>query len=309
MRICITGCAGFVGSNLARRLIKDGHEVVGLDNFSHGLKSNIEGLDMEFYERDLTDSEALTDLKFDVCVHLASEKIPRYSDAFFTLENNHEMLSTVIYACLHNDAKLLFASTSDVYGRNPNAPFKETDALVLGPTTVKRWSYAASKIHAEHYIQACAAHYNLKYVIMRFFSAYGPYQSPGWWGGVQSAFIDNIAAGKAIDIHGEGHQSRCFIYIDDLIDGIIAAINAENDIFNIGNPTADITIYGLAKLLFQLFDRIVPVNYLPYSSLGNYEDANVKIPDVSKARDMLGFDPKVSLYDGLKRTVEWKLRL
>lgn len=306
MRIAITGAAGFVGCNLARRLIKDGHEVIGIDNFSHGSRNNIGGLDMEFIEADLTDDDCLKGLQFDLCVHLASEKIPRYSDAFFTLENNHEMLSNVIYACLWNDAKLLFASTSDVYGKNNLIPYTEDSDMVLGPSTVKRWAYAASKIHAEQYIQACASHYGLKYVIMRFFSSYGPYQNCTWWGGPQGLFIDKMIKGEAIDIHGDGLQTRSFTYIDDTVEGIVLCMRAENDIFNIGNPEGEITILGLAGVISALLNKPPIIKRIPYETFGKYEDVRFRVPDISKASLKLGFHPEIGLIEGLKRTIEWQ---
>ena len=306
MKVAIMGVAGFVGCNLARRLISEGHEVIGIDNFSHGSRTNIGGLDMEFIEADLTDDDCLKGLTFDLCVHLASEKIPRYSDAFFTLENNHEILSNVIYACLWNNAKLLFASTSDVYGKNEQPPFSEKSPLVMGETTVKRWAYAVSKIHAEYYIQACAAHYGLKYVIMRFFSAYGPYQNTSWWGGPQGIFIDKMLKGQPVEIHGDGRQTRCFTYIDDLVDGIVRCIGAENDIFNIGNPDTETTIMELCLLIAGIVDRLPILHYVPYETFGNYEDIRRRVPDITKARELLGYDPKVNLYDGLVKTIEWQ---
>lgn len=305
MKICVTGAAGFIGSNLAKRLISEGHEVIGIDNFSHGSRRNIEGLDMQFIEGDLTCDETLKGLKFDVCVHLASQKIPRYEDAFCTLEYNHEMLSQVIYACLYNDAKLVFSSTSDVYGKNPADSFAEDADLVLGPTTVKRWAYATSKIHAEQYIQACSAHYGLDYVIMRFFSAYGPNQNVTWWGGPQGLFIQNLIEGKPLEIHGDGYQSRCFTYIDDLVDGILICMEQKNDIYNIGNPSALINIRGLALMIAGLMDVQPVLNFVPYETFGKYEDVRVRVPNIDKLRDK-GYEPQYNLFEGLKKTIEWQ---
>lgn len=305
MKVLVTGAAGFIGSNLAKRLIDEGHEVIGIDNLSHGTRRNIEGLEMQFIEADLTDDDTLKDVKFDLCIHLASEKIPRYEDAFFTLEHNHEMLSQVIYACLANDAKLLFSSTSDVYGKNPYVPFTEDANMVLGPTTVKRWAYATSKIHAEQYIQACASHYGLKYVIMRFFSAYGPRQNVTWWGGPQGVFIQNLIDGKPIEIHGDGRQQRCFTYIDDLVDGILICMGQENDIYNIGNPATEISIDTLAGTIAMLM-RVTPdIKYIPYATFGNYEDVRRRIPDIGKLR-ALGYNPKWDIYEGMKKTIRWQ---
>jgi UDP-glucose 4-epimerase len=302
MRILITGCAGFIGSNLARRLLNDGHDVIGIDNFSHGLRENIEGLEIEFYETDLTCDFDFP--QFDLCIHLASEKIPRYTNAFRTLTDNHEMIERVIYACLKNNAKLMYASTSDVYGKNLDLPYYEESALVLGPTTVKRWAYAVSKIHGEHYIQACADEYGLEYVIMRFFSAYGPRQNRTWWGGPQGVFIQKMLRGEEMDIHGDGMQTRCFTYIDDLVDGIVHCMRTQNEIFNIGS-TEEMTIFGLATTIAALMNAEPKLRFIPYETFGKYEDVRFRRPDVTKL-ERLGWRAKTDLIEGLKKTIAWQ---
>lgn len=313
MKVVITGVAGFIGSNLAERLIANGDEVVGFDDLSHGNMNNltdvIESNNFSFFLRDITGPIVWEANSADAVVHLASEKIPRYSNSYNTITRNQDMIVSVVDLARRSGARLLFASTSDVYGKNENIPFSEESELVMGNTNVKRWSYAVSKIHSEHYIIASHDKYGLDYTIMRFFSCYGKHQAHGWWGGVQSAFMENTLLGNDIEIHGSGQQSRCFTYIDDAVDGIMLCLTraeATNEIFNIGNPSSYCTIYGLSKRIFEITGKSVGINYIPYSDLGKYEDSKIKMPDITKARKLLGFEPRWNLLDGLKQTIEWQ---
>ena len=158
MKILITGVAGFIGSNLAKRLLERGHHVTGIDNLNYGFMRNIEPVqgnpDFQFIMGDIANPLMLKDVKADIIVHLASQKIPRYTNALRTLEENYLMLRNVVHKCNMDKSKILFASTSDVYGKNPNIPFAESSDLVMGPTTVKRWAYALSKMYGEQYIIA-----------------------------------------------------------------------------------------------------------------------------------------------------------
>lgn len=310
MKVLITGVAGFIGSNLAERLLGEGHTVFGVDNMSHGKSSNMDECRRYVnFTWGLEDASVFDpDEEIDAIVHLASEKIPRYSDSFGTLSHNYKMTEQVVKLALKYKARLLFASTSDIYGLNETAPFSEDSRLVMGNTDVKRWAYAVSKMHSEHYIIGSHDKDGLGYTIMRFFSCYGKNQASGWWGGAQSVFIENILRGKEVQIHGSGMQSRCFTYIDDVIDGIMLCLikeEANNQIFNLGNPSAYVTIYGLYKLISGLVDKYAPVTYMPYSELGKYEDSKMKIPDITKAKSILGFEPKVGLYDGIVNTINW----
>lgn len=311
MKVLITGVAGFIGSNLTERLLSQGHSVIGVDNLSHGklenIKPFIDNIDFDFHMEDVEDFRNVE--SFDAVVHLASEKIPRYSDSYATLRNNYLMTSRVVDLVLSRKARLLFASTSDIYGKNETIPFKEDSEFVFGNSDVKRWAYAVSKLHSEHFIIGAHDHYGLDYTIMRFFSCYGKNQAEGWWGGVQSAFMDNVIEGKSIEIHGSGMQSRCFTYIDDVVDGIILCLTkeeAKNQIFNIGNPSAMCTVYGMSKLVFNCLDKAVPIEYIPYASLGKYEDSKAKFPNIDKAKQLLGYSPKVNLLEGVDKTIKWK---
>ncbi|OFX80544.1 MAG: hypothetical protein A2X12_08420 [Bacteroidetes bacterium GWE2_29_8] len=320
MHILITGVAGFIGSNLAKLLLSKGYKVTGIDNLSYGLERNIAEIkDMkkfDFIFGDLCNPLILNEIKADVIVHLASQKIPRYSNALRTLEENNIMLKNIISKSLHDRCRLLFASTSDVYGKNTNLPFSEEHDLVLGPTTIKRWSYALSKIYGEQYIIANSDEYGLEYTIVRFFGSYGENQNLTWWGGPQSGFITKAFNKEAIEIHGDGLQTRTFTYIADTVEALFLCITndkAKNEIFNIGSfPDEEITIVDLAKTIWKLIngpDSEAKLNYIPYSTFGRYEDVMRRIPDINKIVDYFGYQPKFKLEEGLERTIEWQRKL
>jgi UDP-glucose 4-epimerase len=320
VKIFITGAAGFIGSNLSSTLLRSGHTVIGLDDFSYGEKRNIAGFEADpnftFHEGNVLDIQQYLQDDIDTVVHLASQKIPRYTNAYKTIVDNNLMTDKVIEACLSINARLVFASTSDVYGKNPHVPFTENSDLVLGPTTVKRWAYAASKLFSEHKIIATSDEKGLEYCIMRFFGSYGPNQNLTWWGGPQSVFIGKANQDETIEIHGHGQQTRTFTYIDDTVQGIVLCItspNAKNEIYNIAsNPTEEITIEDLGKVIWHLVrgEHSDPkLQFIPYETFGNYEDVMRRVPSIEKIKTQLGFDPKHSLIEGLKATIAWQLTL
>ena len=230
MKILITGVAGFIGSNLAKRLLERGHTVIGMDNLNYGFMRNIEFVkdkpNFQFIMGDIANPLILKDVKADIVVHLASQKIPRYTNALRTLEENYLMLRNVVQKCIHDKSKIIFASTSDVYGKNPNIPFMKIGSG-NGPTTVKRWAYALSKMYGEQYIIANHDEYGLTYTITRFFGSYGPHQNLTWWGGPQSVFIEKAFKKESIDIHGDGSQTRTFTYVDDTVSALVLCVENE----------------------------------------------------------------------------------
>lgn len=317
MKVLITGVAGFIGSNLANRLLERGHDVIGIDNLSYGFIRNIEFANQQpnfkFIMGDIANPLILKDVKVDIVVHLASQKIPRYSNALRTLEENYLMLRNVVQKCILDKSKILFASTSDVYGKNPKIPFNENSDLVMGPTTVKRWSYALSKMYGEQYIIANHDEYGLKYTITRFFGSYGPNQNLTWWGGPQSVFIDKAIKKEPIEIHGDGSQTRTFTYVNDTVNALVLCIENEksdNEIFNTGSKlNAEITIKNLAILIWKMIngkDSEPLLKFIPYSQFGNYEDVMRRVPDISKLCSYFNFQPEWDLEQGLRTTIEWQ---
>jgi UDP-glucose 4-epimerase len=320
MKVIITGAAGFIGSNLARKLLELNHTVIGIDNLSHGFIRNIDGFKTHpgftFLQGDIADPYILNAHQADVIVHLASQKIPRYSNALRTIDENYMMLRNVVQKCVSDHSKIVYASTSDVYGKNPVYPFSEESDLVMGPTTVKRWSYALSKIYGEQYIIANHEEFGIDYTIARFFGSYGPNQNLTWWGGPQSVFIEKAIRNEPVEIHKNGLQSRTFTYVDDTVDALTLFITDEksnNQIFNTGSkPDAEISILDLSLLIWKLVngtDSEPKLKFIPYESFGKYEDVMRRVPDISKIKRYFNFEPSWSLEEGLKKTIEWQKNL
>ena len=317
-KILVTGVAGFLGSNLLNQLLARGHQVVGIDNLSMGRRENIAhhlgNPGFQFLERDITYANAFTDLDSDIdcVVHLAAFKIPRYGKAIDTLRINFRGTENALDFAVRNECKCVLASTSDVYGRNPKLPFAEGDDCVIGSSKVPRWSYAVSKLFDEHLALAYQDSYGIPVTLLRFFGSYGPNQHLSWWGGPPPVFIDAALNGEEIPIHGDGLQTRSFTFVTDTVAGIYAAIvkpEANGEIFNIGS-TSEVTILDLAHLTWKLVNPSAQprIKFVPYESFSNkkYDDVRRRVPDVSLCSRVLGVEAKVSLEQGLARTIEWQ---
>jgi UDP-glucose 4-epimerase len=313
--IGITGAAGFIGSNLTAELLRQGYSVVALDNLSMGHWENLQHVAkhprFRFVHADVRDSPSLRAAFADVdaLVHLAAFKIPRYGNALDTLLINTQGMSHVLEVAQESGCKVVAASTSDVYGKNTDLPFHEESDLVLGPSTVRRWSYAVSKLFNEHLCLAYKDACDLAVVSLRFFGSYGPREHRSWWGGPQSVFIESILDGRPIEIHGDGQQTRTFTYVADTVDGIIRALEqdtANGEILNIGSER-EISILSLAQSIVGLIGQSVPFRFVDYGSFTGkkYEDVRQRIPCMAKARHLLGFRATTSLEDGLVRTIDW----
>ena len=319
--IIVTGVAGFVGSNLAKKLIENGSKVFGIDNLSQGFRRNIKDVkkskNFEFIKSDVRDLEGLKKIfnrkKINYIIHLAAYKIPRYGNAMDTLMVNSKGTEAMLELARKTKAKLVFASTSDVYGKNKELPFSETSNLVIGSSKVKRWAYAASKIFDEHLCFAYQEKYGVRSTILRFFGGYGPNQNLTWWGGPQSVFIDCALNNKAMTIHGDGKQRRSFTFIDDLVNGIYAATfspRSDNEIFNIGNDR-DISIRELADMIWKMVRGTkAKIKYIPYEKLSKgYEDVIKRVPDMTKTKKILRVKALTQLEQGLPQTIEWQRRV
>lgn len=313
----VTGVAGFIGANLAESLLARGYRVVGLDNLSQGTLDNLvhcmANPNFQLIQEDIRDATAVERASegCEVLVHLAAYKIPRYSDAYDTLMINALGSEHIAQAAAKTGAKVVAASTSDVYGKNPQVPFSEQSNLVIGNPDVRRWAYAISKMFEEQLLFACHERFGINVVLLRFFGGYGPYQNLTWWGGPQSVFINHALDNEEIPLHGDGQQTRSFTYVSDHVAGIIAAMEkseANNLVFNSGN-THEITIEHLARTIWRLVrgDEPAKLKFIPYETFGKYEDVLRRVPDNSRMRDLLGVTPQVDLEDGLKRTIRWQI--
>ena len=316
--IIVTGAAGFIGANLVERLLMHGHEVIGIDDLSAGSRGNLESASQSncfrLIEADIT-SPVIWDAlpaAAQAVVHLAAKKIPRYGGTSETLRVNYEGTRQALEYCCRSAAKLIFASTSDVYGCSPHLPFREDGDCVIGTSKSPRWAYAISKLFDEHLVLAYQDEHGVPVVILRYFGSYGPKQPLSWWGGAPPVFIEAVLNDKPITVHGDGSQTRCLTYIDDVIDATYAALirpEAVGEIINIGSQF-EISMLDLAKRIKALSNTpgIANIQLVPYESFTGkpYQDVMKRVPDTSLAKRVLDFEATITLDEGLTRTIKWQ---
>lgn len=314
----ITGAAGFVGSHLCEKLASLGYQVRGVDNLSIGSLKNFDSIktnkNLTFYKTDITNFQSVAKIfnKVDVIIHLAANKIPRYGNRLQTLLINTKGTENILEVVKNNKSKVIFSSTSDIYGKSNHLPFRENGDIVLGPSDVARWAYAASKIFDEHLCFGYWEQYKVPFVILRLFNIYGPRHSRNWLGGPPSLFIDSIFNEQEVEIHGSGQQTRAFTYVDDIVDAIIKSVEqqkAVGQIINLGS-TQEISILNFAKLISKLAKKPLKIKRVSYRSFTGkpYEDVLRRRPDVKKAKSILNWQSTTPLEEGLKKTIAWHKR-
>ncbi|MGH9153107.1 MAG: NAD-dependent epimerase/dehydratase family protein [Acidimicrobiales bacterium] len=314
MRVLITGGAGYIGSHLVDRLCEEGHQVTVLDNLTTGKARNIGHRlgAIRFINGSILDA-ALVDREVeraDLVFHLAAAVGVRHivESPLESLLVNTKGTEHVLASCFRYWRRVLVASTSEVYGRTSKIPMHEDDDRVLGPTTVHRWSYSTAKAIDEHLALAYHAQ-GLPVVIVRYFNSYGPRLDPRGYGSVVANFLRQALAGQPLTVHGDGGQSRCFTYVDDTVGGTLLAGFSEavtGKVVNLGNPR-ETTILQLAEMIREYVGSTSPVEPTSYESYygPGFADTRRRVPDVSRARELLGWEPTVSLEEGLGRTYEW----
>ncbi|MBN1486503.1 MAG: GDP-mannose 4,6-dehydratase [Anaerolineae bacterium] len=313
----VTGGAGFVGSNLVDTLLKSGHRVTVLDDLSVGKMRNIAhhlaNPSFRFIKGSVLDVPLVERLMsgVDAVYHLAAVVGVKYvvDDPLRGMLVNVNGTENILKAALKYQRKVLVTSSSEVFGRPVNVPLSENDATVLGPTSVPRWSYAVSKLLDEHLAFAYNKQQQLPTVVVRYFNAYGPRLDPLGYGSVIAKFITQALSGKPLTVHGDGSQTRSFTFVGDTVRGTMAAMDtpeAEGLAFNIGNRR-ECTINQLAGWVRDAFDGAVEIEHIPYEQAygKNFEDTKRRCPDISRAREVLGFEAQVPLEDGLRRTILW----
>lgn len=316
--ILVTGAAGFIGSHLCTSLVEKGYKVIGVDDLSKGSEKNLSAVlkdtNFDFKKIDIVKRKNLLSRieHADVIVHLAAAKIPRYGNRVETLRVNSLATENVLELARKLKSKFIFASTSDVYGKMANLPFKENSDLKFGAPEVARWAYAVSKLYDEHLIFGYSEQYGLDFVILRFFGIFGPNQHRSWSGGPQSLFIDAILSGEPIEIHGNGEQKRTFLYVEDAVDAIIKAIGSEKavgQVINIGSEQ-ETTILALAKEISRIAGKSFRFKKIAYKSFTGkkYEDILRKRPDINKAKSLLNWKPSTDMREGLGKTILWYIR-
>jgi nucleoside-diphosphate-sugar epimerase len=302
LRVLITGVAGFIGSNLANSHLSQGHEVFGVDNFSTGKKRNISSLSgLRFIESQVTESIAILPKRVDVVYHFASPASPEkyMAQATNTMEVNTVGTIALLQYCLATNARLVFASTSEVYGDPLVSPQHEDywgNVNPIGPRSV----YDEAKRFGETIIAQYQRDSSVNAGIIRIFNTYGPNMDP-YDGRVVSNFLRQALLSKPLTIYGDGQQTRSFCYIDDLIRGIQAMGRSDsNGPINLGNPEEK-TLLELAELVLKTTESS---SRLEYRALPE-DDPKQRCPDLSRAKKILDWEPKESLVSGIEKTANW----
>jgi len=318
VKALITGGAGFVGSHLAERLLERGHEVLVIDDLSTGSIDNLshlKGRSGFSYEIDSIDNEPLlAELidRSDVVFHLAAAVGVKLivDQPVHTIETNVHGTEVVLKHANKKKKLVIIASTSEVYGKSTDIPFREDADLVLGATVKHRWAYACSKLIDEFLALAYWKERKLPVVIVRLFNTVGPRQT-GQYGMVLPTFVRQALAGEAITVFGDGLQSRSFTYVGDVVDALIDLAGeprAVGEVFNIGN-TGEVTIRELAERVKRLAHSESPIQYVPYDQAyeAGFEDMPRRVPDISKIHALTGFEPRLDLDDIIRIVIEHAL--
>ena len=305
MKSLVTGASGFIGSRLCARLVADGHEVVGFDNLSDGSMSNLAGVEgVEFHERDLRDEDALNKAASgcEVIFHQAAMRSVPRSMAMpgDTTDVNVRGTLNVLLAAHRNSARVVSASSSSVYGEQSEYPLHE--GLRPSPQS----PYAASKLAGEVYCQTWGKAFGVPTISLRYFNVYGPAQDPSSeYATVMPKFVLACLTGERPTIHGTGEQARDFTYIDDAVEGnLLAARAAEANpgaVLNIGGGRQPTSVNELLAIIAELTGtQPEPLHADPRPG-----DVWLTDADVSLAQRAIGYEPKVDIREGLRRSVEW----
>ncbi len=327
-QILITGGAGFIGSHLAEVMLSQGHHVTVIDDLSTGRMENIEPLvshpRFRFAIASITNEVVMDRLasECDTIIHLAAAVgvMLIVEKPVHTIETNVMGTEAVLKAALRYRAKVLIASTSEVYGKGNHVPFREDDDVVLGPTLRSRWAYAASKMVDEFLALAYHREKGLPVVVFRLFNTVGPRQT-GRYGMVIPRFVQQALRDEALTVFGDGKQSRCFLHVRDAVEAIIDLAEcpeAVGEVFNIGS-TEEVTIDNLAQRVLQVSRQFKgqtteavqsDVVHIPYDqayAIG-FEDMIRRIPDISKLNQFTGWVPRRSLDEILKSVVNQEVK-
>jgi UDP-apiose/xylose synthase len=338
LRLCILGCGGFIGSHLLDRLLsRRDYAVIGVDRASSKIKKHLGAPSFSFVQLDVDDSAQVRGSveQSDIVINLAALCIPSLYNTIplKVIQNNFTHPYGIAALCAEKKKWLIHFSTCEVYGRTVESyaqngaprgaqPFIEDETpLVLGPVNAQRWTYACAKQLLERALYAFHFEQGLEYTVIRPFNFIGPRMDfiPGVDGEgiprVVACFMEALFKGEPLKLVDGGKNRRSFTYIDDAVDAIVAIIDnnekARGQVFNIGNPRNETTIEELAARMKRLYERLVgPDRAIEIMSVGSeefygkgYEDCDRRIPDITKAGRLLGWEPKTSLEDALEKTM------
>jgi UDP-glucose 4-epimerase len=309
----VTGGAGFIGSHLVEKLLERGYLVHAIDDLSTGRRENIAHLegDRRFsYTLDtILNTDVMEDLVgwSDVVFHLAAGVGVEYvmQNRLRALEVNVRGTEVVLSVASKHASKVVLFSSSEVYGKSVQVPFKEEDDSLMGPTTLTRWSYAVTKALDEIMALAYSAEKDLPVVILRVFNTCGPRQT-GRYGMVVPRLVQQALAGEPMTVFGDGTQTRCFASVHDIVAGVVDLGECEGaigEIFNIGSDV-EVSIGELAERVKAVTSSASPIEFVPYERAygPGFEDMMRRVPDLTKIRSMIGFERRIDL-DGMIRSV------
>src|SRR5882672_6300148 len=313
MRVLITGGAGFLGSHLAEGFLNRGDEVFVMDLAPSTKVEHLLANPQFHYVRDSVFSEGMLEsliLKCDLVYHLAAVVgVEHYvGDPYQVLTVNINGTQEVLTAAFRHQKKVVFTSTSEVYGRNTAVPFHEDSDRVLGSTRTDRWCYSTSKAAGEHFCFAFAR-MGLRVVVLRYFNVYGPRLDQMDRGRVVTIFMGQLLRGEPLTVIGDGAQTRTFAYVEDAVRATVQAglrPEAEGLAINVGSEE-EISILDLAHRMVRISGSTSRVICVPQEAVYDqgYEDIPRRVPAVRRMRDILGVRADTPLDDGLKRTIEW----
>ena len=315
MRILVTGGAGFIGSHLCERLLKEGHHVNVIDNLTTGRMENISGClkseAFKFINDSVLNEKMMYTLidKSDIIFHLAAAVGVKLivEEPVQTIETNIRGTEVVLDIAKKFGKRVVITSTSEVYGKNGNIPFREEDDCLLGSTMFSRWSYACSKAIDEFLSIAYHRQFGLPVLIVRLFNTVGERQT-GQYGMVIPRFVKSALKGEPLTVYGNGKQTRCFAYVKDVLDGLMALANdlsAYGNVFNIGS-TEEVSIENLAIMIKEMTNSLSEIKYIPYEEAYGqaFDDMLRRVPSLDKIYKQVGYHPKTTLEKTLEIIIE-----
>jgi len=312
--IVVTGAGGFIGSHVTDALLQRGERVLALDLLlkpSRNLADASSNSRFAYRSCDVTRPTSVQrafSASPEAVIHAAATVgVGAYVSApMETIESSVIGTRTLVRECLPRLTRFVYLSSSEVFGRNPEVPWRENSDRVLGDPSLDRWSYSSSKGICEHLVNAAHTQFQLPTTIVRPFNIYGPRQRPAF---VVPITIHRVLNGIRPVIYGDGEQTRCFTYVGDLVQGILAALDASAGVgqtFNLGNPK-ERTMNETVRLVLEACDsRLVPLHENPKDRFGpGFDEIPRRVPEVSRAAKLLGWRAQTELPDGLRTTVAW----